>query len=75
LAGARVSSLFADPAYFLAMHSIELSLKAFMRLRGVTVHELRSRKYGHGIRACYRKAKELGLREHFKCAPTTCARC
>jgi hypothetical protein len=48
------------------MHSIELSLKAYMRLRGVTVRELRSKKYGHDIRACYRKAKELGLREHFK---------
>ena len=54
------------PAYFLALHSIELSLKAFLRHHGVTARELRSKKYGHDIRACYRKAKELGLRNHFK---------
>lgn len=55
------------PAYFLALHSIELSLKAYLRHHGVTVHDLRSmKKYGHDIRACYRKAKELGLRDHFK---------
>lgn len=54
------------PAYFLALHSIELSLKAYLRHHGVTARELRSKKYGHDIRACYRKAKELGLRDHFK---------
>ncbi len=55
------------PAYFLALHSIELSLKAYMRHHGVSIRELRSmKKYGHDIRACYRKAKELGLRDHFK---------
>lgn len=54
------------PAYFLALHSIELSLKAYLRHHGVTSRELRSKKFGHDIRACYRKAKELGLRDHFK---------
>jgi hypothetical protein len=55
------------PAYFLALHGIELSLKAFLRHRGVSVRELRSpRHFGHDLRRCYRKAKELGLREIFR---------
>lgn len=54
------------PAYFLALHSIELSLKAYLRHHGVTARELRSRAYGHDIRVCYRKAKELGLLDHFR---------
>jgi len=54
------------PAYFLVLHSIELSMKAYLRHHGVTVRELRSRQYGHDIRACCRKAKELGLKVHFK---------
>jgi hypothetical protein len=43
------------------MHSIELSFKAFMCSRGMTIGELSKRKYGHNIKACYRKARELGL--------------
>lgn len=57
------------PAYFLGLHSIELSLKAYLRHCGVTIRELRSKKYGHDIQACYRKAKELGLCAHFKMSP------
>lgn len=57
----------STPAYFLALHGIELSFKAFLRHKGVTVRELRSPKhFGHDLRRCYRKAKELGLREVFK---------
>lgn len=60
----RVSPI---PAYFLALHGIELSFKAFLRHNGVTVRELSSsRHFGHDLRRCYRKAKELGLREVFK---------
>jgi hypothetical protein len=54
------------PAYFLAMHGIELTLKAFLRYKGVEPRALRSRELGHDIRACYRKAKELGLRDVFR---------
>lgn len=55
------------PAYFLALHGIELTLKSYLRHKGVTVRELRSPKdFGHDLRACYRKAKELGLRTVFK---------
>ena len=55
------------PAYYLASHAIELTLKAYLRHRGVSARQLRSRRYyGHDLRACYRKAKELGLRDIFK---------
>jgi len=55
------------PAYFLAMHGIELTLKAFLRHHGVTVRELRSpQHFGHNLRVCYRKAKELGLGSVFQ---------
>ena len=54
------------PAYFLALHGIELTLKAFLRHQGVTARELRGKKYGHDVHACRRKAKELGLLKLFR---------
>jgi hypothetical protein len=55
------------PAYFLALHGRELTLKAFLRHHGVSAAHLRSpRNFGHDIRACYRKAKELGLHQVIK---------
>ena len=54
------------PAYFLAVHGIELTLKAYLRYYGVTVRDLSSKKFGHDLHACYRKAKELGLLDRFK---------
>jgi len=54
------------PAYFLALHGIELTLKAYLRHCGFTLDELSSKKYGHNIHKCYRKAKELGLLSLFK---------
>jgi len=53
------------PAYFLAMHGIELTIKSFLRFRGVTVAELRGRDLGHNLRACYKRAIGLGLRDTF----------
>jgi hypothetical protein len=61
--GSQISPI---PAYFLAHHGIELTLKAYLRHMGVTVRELGSKKYGHDLHACYRKAKELGLLKIFK---------
>ncbi|MBK9520158.1 MAG: hypothetical protein IPO13_00680 [Rhodocyclaceae bacterium] len=58
------------PAYFLALHGIELTLKSYLRFRGVTVKELRGPKYGHDLHACHRKAKELGLLSVFNEQPT-----
>jgi hypothetical protein len=52
------------PAYFLAAHGIELTLKAYLRHAGIGVRDL-SRQYGHDLHACYRKAKELRLLDRF----------
>lgn len=54
------------PAYFLAWHGIELTLKAFLSYRGVDSKTLRSKSYGHDLGKCYRKAKEFGLFDVFK---------
>ena len=55
------------PAYFLALHGIELTLKSYLRHKGISLRDLRSKNlFGHDVHACYRKAKELGLLEHFK---------
>lgn len=56
------------PAYFLALHGIELTLKAFLRHKGVSVKDLQ-KKFGHDLNACHRKAKELGLNDLFKERP------
>jgi hypothetical protein len=64
--GSQISPI---PAYFLAHHGVELTLKAYLRHSGVTVRELGSKTYGHDLHACYRKAKELGLLKIFKEAP------
>lgn len=53
------------PAYFLALHGIELTLKSYLRHKGVTAKELRGQKYGHDLHACHKKAKELGLQSIF----------
>jgi hypothetical protein len=53
------------PAYFLASHGIELTLKAYLRHNDISVRELSSKRYGHDLRTCYRKAKELRLLERF----------
>jgi hypothetical protein len=37
------------PIYYLYVHAIELALKAALRARGMTVRELRSKKYGHDL--------------------------
>ena len=60
-AGAGYERVSPIPAYFLASHGIELTLKAFLRHKGVTVAQLSGRKLGHDLHACFRKAKELGL--------------
>ncbi len=58
-AGAKVSL----PSYYLLGHSIELSLKAFLAARGVPIAELKSRKYGHDLKALLTEARrrKLGL--------------
>lgn len=55
------------PAYYLAMHGIELTLKAYLRYHGMTTRSLRNpREYGHDLQLCFRKAKELGLHDIYR---------
>lgn len=68
--GSQISPI---PAYFLASHAIELTLKAYLRLNRLTVDQLSDKKYGHNLRACYRKAKEFGLLEIFNEHPNDVA--
>ena len=48
-------------AHFLCCQSIELSLKAFLSLKGVTITELRRRGFGHNLFELYRAAADKGL--------------
>jgi hypothetical protein len=62
---ARAAMIVADandrlhnPSYFLAGHSIELSLKAFLLKRGVPYTDLRSpRRFGHNLVALLVEAR------------------
>ncbi|MEF8756411.1 MAG: hypothetical protein V5B60_21140 [Accumulibacter sp.] len=49
------------PALYLIGHSIELAFKSYLLHRDITLRELRSRKFGHDLHSCQRKAEELGL--------------
>ena len=52
------------PAYFLASHSIELSLKAFLLFKGNSLELLR-KKYKHNISLLYDAAIKQGLDSYF----------
>lgn len=54
------------PAYFLAAHGVELTFKAFLRHKGMTVAELRHPEVGHDLRQLFRKSKEYGLLDIFR---------
>lgn len=49
------------PTRFLLAHSLELYLKAFLRLRGLTVVQLKARKLGHNFDSLANEAVRLGL--------------
>ena len=49
------------PIRFLFSHAIELYLKAFLLLNGVTVEDLRGRALGHNLKSLTSKAVKLGL--------------
>lgn len=52
------------PAYYLLGHSIELSLKGFLRGSGKTLEELKA--IGHNLQAALNSANELDLESHCK---------
>lgn len=55
------------PAYYLIGHAIELTLKAFLVARGVTVRELRNPKlYGHNLVALLARARKHRLGQFVK---------
>jgi hypothetical protein len=49
------------PIRFLYSHAIELYLKSFLRMHGLTVAELKSRELGHKTSVLAEKAMSLGL--------------
>jgi len=50
-------------AYYLAGHSLELLLKAFLLDNGMTDQVLRSREVGHDLEACFKLALDHGLED------------
>lgn len=50
-----------SPIYFLHYHAVELYLKAFLRLQGISVAELASKKFGHKTDRLSNRASEFGL--------------
>ncbi|MGY2492366.1 hypothetical protein [Cupriavidus sp. CP313] len=63
--GSAYAVVSPTPAYFLALHGIELTLKAYLRHHGVTTKELRNKPYMHDIYSCLNKANEFGLQNLF----------
>jgi hypothetical protein len=49
------------PRYFMLCHSVELALKAYLLLQGVSADKLRSKKFGHDLKKLLRRAIKLGL--------------
>ena len=57
-----IDTIHSDaPIRFLFSHAIELYLKAYLLLRGVTIEKLRSRALGHDLKKLTARAVELGL--------------
>ena len=56
---------FSPVSYYLICHSIELLLKAFLLLKGVSRGQLRARDMGHNLVNILDKCKESGLSEFY----------
>ncbi len=54
---------FSPVKYYLVCHSIELSLKAYLLLSGVSKNEIRDRSLGHNLSNILKKCEELGIQE------------
>ena len=57
------------PAYYLLGHSIELSLKAFLLGRGVPLTKLKSKTFGHDIKALLTESRNHRLGSEVKLDP------
>jgi len=60
--------LVPTPAYYLICHSIELTLKAYLRGSGEELKRLR--KIGHNLNQCLSKAGEKGLAQYHCLKPS-----
>jgi hypothetical protein len=58
------------PLAFLWGRTIELLLKSYLMSRGVTIKDLRSRKYGHNLVALYSEACDRGLSDQVGIQPS-----
>lgn len=55
------------PTFFLGCTALELYLKAFLRFKGVSIGDLKSRnKFGHDLMRRFSRSKELGLAQSFE---------
>jgi hypothetical protein len=68
--GVEQSTGYSPVPYFLYCRSIELFLKAFLLVKGVTKKDLKSMKnYGHDLEKILKKAQELGLSQFVEITP------
>lgn len=56
----------SPPAVFLLAHGLELTLKAYLRHKGMTIEVLENRSFGHNLKRLRREAKERGLDELYR---------
>ncbi len=59
-----VGTSFSPVPYYLYCRCLELGLKAFLLLKGVTKQELKRKSLGHNLVAIVAKAESLGLSEY-----------
>ncbi len=64
---------FEMPAYYLYSHAIELTLKAFLRARGLTALELGRRPWSHDLRNLWAGCFERGFTLDLHARSNTCA--
>ncbi len=62
----ELSHISTIPAYFLATHGVELTLKAFLLHSGVGIGELARKPYRHDLSHCLIAANDRGLIELFQ---------
>ena len=54
---------YSPAKYYLAARSLELSFKAFLRLKGISGEELKN-NFGHNLNIILKKCKELGISDY-----------
>lgn len=53
---------FTAPIYYLYCHALELVLKSFLRAKGLSGNELRSKKFGHQLEKLWQECLSQGLK-------------